>query len=197
MIHWHIHELFITKYIKDGDRVIELGDQFINIDQKRQGTPDKPLVSRDFYEGIEIISIDINGEHGALPLDLGKTIKKDDLVAPGDVLTDFGTIEHVKSLYFGLKNAFTLLKDGGIAIHVNPLSGLYKANHGFHYFNPDFWTAFCDLAKLELIELRQIAAYHNERDGWEQYAVYKKLPTSKFPTKKAFDNLYKLHITKA
>ena len=33
MIHWHIHELFITKYIKDGDRVIELGDQFINIDR--------------------------------------------------------------------------------------------------------------------------------------------------------------------
>lgn len=193
MIHYHIFEGPIKKYFQADSRVIELGDQEINLNIG--GEHVNGIGSQEFFDNIETVSIDINGENGSLPLDLAKPIK--DLPKQGDILTDFGTLEHVKSLYHGLKNAFNLLKIGGIAIHVNPLSGGYVANHGFHYFNENFWVAFCDLAKLNLIETYKEAAYHNTVDGWEQYAIYEKQAKSKFPTKTEFDKIYKAHITKS
>ena len=190
MIHYDIFET-MKNYLKEGDRVIELGDQEVNL-ADAQG-----LTSQEYFDNIETVSIDINGEHNSLPLDLSKAIPKKDIPKPGDVLTDFGTLEHVKSLYYGLKNSFNLIKVGGIAIHVNPLSGGYVANHGYHYFNEGFWVAFCEAAKLNLVETKKIAAYHNTTDGWEQYAIYEKQAKSKFPTKKDFDTIYKRHITKS
>lgn len=197
MIHYHIFERIIKNesYFKRGDRVIELGDQEINLNIN--GEHIHGIGSQEFFNNIETVSIDIAGTNESLPLDLSKSIPVKDLPAQGDVLTDFGTIEHVKSLYYALKNSFNLIKDGGLGIHVNPLSGGYVANHGYHYFNEDFWKAYCDLAKLELLETFKEAAYRNTRDGWEQYAVYRKTVKSKFPTKKAFDHIYKLHITKS
>ena len=126
MIHWHIFEHLIKKengFIKEGDRVIELGEQFINIKQGWQHTKENPLLSPEFFPNIQVVSIDINPEYHALPLDLSKNISTKERPEQGDVLTDFGTLEHVKSLYWGLKNSFNLLKIGGNAMHVNPLSG--------------------------------------------------------------------------
>lgn len=201
MIHYHIHERIIKKengYIKQGDRVIELGDQEVNIDESRRSAAvGHYLKSQEFYKGIETVSIDINGEHGSLPLDLSKSIPAKSLPEPGDVLTDFGTIEHVKDLYSGLKNSFNLIKVGGLGIHVNPLASGYAANHGFHYFTESFWEGFCKVAGLELVDLFVQAAYHNTETGNELYCIYRKAESSKFPTKKAFDHLYKLHIKKS
>ena len=195
MIH---HDIFkaIKKYFPKGGGILvnELGDQEINLNI--DGEHVNGIGSQQFFKNITTVSIDINGENGSLPLDLSKAIPVKDMPKEADILTDFGTLEHVKSLYFGLKNSFNLLKSGGLAIHVNPLSGGYVANHGYHYFNEGFWVAYCDLAKLNLVESYVQAAYHNEETGREQYAIYEKQSKSKFPTKKEFDKIYKEHITK-
>lgn len=191
MIHHDIFQV-IKKYFQPNNRIIELGDQEINLNI--DGEHIHGIGSQQFFENVETVSIDINGENGSLPLDLSKSIK--DLPDPGDVLTDFGTLEHVKSLYYGLKNSFNLIKIGGIAIHVNPLSGKYEEDHGFHYFNEAFWVAFCDLVGLNLIETFEVNAYHGLKT-WEQYAIYEKQAKSKFPTKQQFDKIYKKHITKS
>ena len=211
MIHWHIHEL-IKEFTFTGAEVIEFGDQEVNINEGwRSEAKGEYLDTRSFYTTLHITSIDITGEHGALNLDLSKNIPTKDRPKPGDVLTDFGTLEHVESLYYGLKNAFNLIKTGGIAIHVNPLSKGYVANHGFHYFTEGFWKAYAEAAKMELVEVPnfnhpssgykdgflRFAAYHNIDTGWELVAVYKKTKGSKFPTKAAFDKIYNKHIKKS
>lgn len=202
MIHWHIHEHLLKReagFVKAGDKIIELGEQYINIDQINQHSPENPLLSRNFYINRETISIDIEPHFeeisGTQRLDLSKNISEYQDYA--DVVTDFGTLEHVKSLYSGLKNVFNFLKIGGVAMHVNPLSGGYAPNHGFHYFTEEFWKAFCALAKLKIEYIDIKAAYHNTETGNELYCVYKKTEQSKFPAKKAFDHLYKLHIRKS
>lgn len=193
MIHWHIHEFLMKKengFLSKGNRVIELGEQYINIDQFNQHKEENPLLSPGFYQGIQTISIDIEPKYHALNLDLSKNISTKERPEPGDVVTDFGTLEHVGSLYWGLKNTFNLLKVGGYGMHVNPLSGGYVKNHGFHYFTEDFWRAFCGAAKLDIKMIDVKAAYHNIETGNEIYCVYQKTKESKFPTKKQFDKIY-------
>lgn len=204
MIHWHIHEYLLKKeagYAKAGDRIIELGEQFINIDKFAQHTEENPLLSANYYINRTTIPIDINPQFqkvsGCLKLDLSKSISTKNRPEPGDIVTDFGTIEHIKSLYWALKNAFNLLKIGGYGMHVNPVSGGYLENHGFHYFTEDFWRAFANLAKLDIKYIDIHAAYHNHKTGNEIYCVYQKTEKSKFPTKQEFDRLYKLHIRKS
>ena len=196
MIHYDIFEKLIKPYLKKGDRMIELGDQEININEKWQSAAVESgwLGSKDFFPELDVVSIDINGEHEALPLDLSKPLRN--LPEPGDVLTDFGTIEHVENLYNALKNAFNLIKISGLGMHVNPLSGGYAPDHGFHYFNKKFWLAYCEACGLDILFLDEWPCYHNTKDGWEIYVVYKKVEGSKFLKKADFDVIYKNHITK-
>jgi SAM-dependent methyltransferase len=57
-----------------------------------------------------------------------------------DVVTDFGTIEHVYDMTAALRAMHRLLKPGGLALHVVPVFAY--PNHGFHTPNPNFFPEF-------------------------------------------------------
>ncbi len=57
-----------------------------------------------------------------------------------DLVIDGGTIEHVFDIAAALRHIVGLLKVGGAAFHVSPLSGW--ENHGFYSINPKLLTRF-------------------------------------------------------
>ena len=199
MIHYNTKISFDNIVMgKPGTRVIELGDQYMNINEGLQSWTDAKgkfhgTRSRDYYAnfGVEIESIDRNG-NAEYTADLSKPVKG---IEPADVVSDFGTMEHVESLYGALKNAFSFCKAGGTMIHANPETGSFK-NHGFHYFTEEFWREYANAAGLILKEVFRYQAYgpRSDNDGWEVYAVLVKDEESKFPSKSVFEKIQSEYV---
>jgi SAM-dependent methyltransferase len=149
------------------DKIImgELGNQYMDTG----GTGKKYF--KGFYEVREHISFDLNGLDGALPLDLGQRILGYD--KHFDIVTDFGTSEHVYDQYWAFKNVYEFLKFGGIALHALPLKP-YWPKHGNYSYDADF---FFDLAQnfgYEIIFNGTIFIQHNGSKGLATAILKKK-----------------------
>lgn len=97
-------------------------------------------VYKKYFEsiGIEHISIDWNGQDGALKLDLRKPL---DLNQQFDMLTNFGTTEHVSDQAAVWENIHNLIKIGGVLISMTPLEGDWWW-HGEYYPRKEFFYEF-------------------------------------------------------
>src|SRR5436190_16986560 len=95
-----IEKAFQITPIKD---VMELGSQ--NLYDKEYPVGVQPYAS-EFYEskGIKYSCIDLNAENNALQIDLEKKVR---IEQQFDLVTDFGTGEHVRDAY----NIFKVLHD--------------------------------------------------------------------------------------
>ena len=87
--------------------------------------------------GFDYASIDIDGSPGSIPLDLNYDHAPQAARGQYDLVTNFGTTEHVANQL----NAFELIHDlvapGGIMIHELPVYGY--ANHGLVNYNFKFF----------------------------------------------------------
>jgi hypothetical protein len=143
-----------------GKKMLELGDQKI-VDQE---IPEE--TGKEYFEnrGIFHTSVDLNGLHGAIRINLAKPIKNLEWENFFDITTNAGTIEHVepkKAQYECFKNVHNCLKVGGIAIHLLPdideleKKGLWK-NHCNNYYSHDFVEMLVKKNDYELISMRMI-----------------------------------------
>jgi SAM-dependent methyltransferase len=87
-------------------------------------------------KGVIHTSIDINGKNGALPLNLDNPVP-DRLINKFDVVTNYGTVEHVDNQYEAFRNIHRLCKNGGLIIHVFPVFGSWP-KHCKYYYNEEF-----------------------------------------------------------
>jgi len=87
--------------------------------------------------GFRYASIDIDGSPGSIALDLNYDAAPADTVGRYDLVTNFGTTEHVANQL----NAFKIIHDltalGGVMVHNLPAQGM--ANHGLVNYNPKFF----------------------------------------------------------
>jgi hypothetical protein len=166
MIHWTTHNLFL-QYAKQGQVIIELGDQLMDIGQETQF-----MRSDEYYKrnGFNIQSVDIHGKNRALPIDLSKPSKKR---FEADLLTDFGTCEHVSDLYNAMKNCHNWTKDFGLMIHANPKTGTY-AGHGVSFFTTSFWEELAEINGYKLVEVFEKCPYSDENPDKEVICVLQK-----------------------
>ncbi len=181
MIHSHTHNLFM-QYAKPGQTIIELGDQLMDIGQETQF-----MRSDEYYnaDGLKIQSIDIHGKNRALPIDLSK---ESDERFNADLLTNFGTIEHVSDLYNALLNCHNWTKKGGLMIHANPKTGTF-AGHGISFFTQTFWKLLSHSCDYQVIEVCEKAPYSDENPDKEVIAVLKKLSKQPFITPEQFEEI--------
>lgn len=126
-------------------RMVELGNQhFYWTDEITY------KVAKDYFESLGVMhaSIDINGEDGALPLDLSKEIlfQREWF----DVLTNFGTSEHVSNQYECWRNTHNLVRVGGLFIHVLPKIGYFKDHSEYHY-NYIFFQALAQMCGYTIL----------------------------------------------
>jgi len=108
---------------------LELGNQ-----RDRTGNPRSKKPAKIMYEslGVNHISIDLNGRNGALPLDLQKPLPFI-FHSRFDVITNYGTIEHVNNQYRVFRNIHDSCRKGGIIIHALPLENNWPKHCRYKY----------------------------------------------------------------
>lgn len=133
-----------------GKNMLELGNQVIGKSAGRI----KESTGKDYYTslGCHHVSIDLNEEDGALPIDLSKLIDKPEWTGHFDIITNSGTTEHVEpyeTQYECFANLHNWLKVGGIAVHIVPdidelnRRGRWR-NHCNNYYSQTFFQALAD-----------------------------------------------------
>ena len=148
MIEWPDHdrpwewELFRPLH---GTSMLELGN-------KRKGD----FVYKAFFEsiGFRHVSVDINGEDGALPLDLSKPID----LGTFDMVSNLGTSEHVsEDRYTGQiqcwRNILEAMHIGSVLVSITPQPGTWL-KHGTWYPHESFFHA---LAKCNGLEAERVS----------------------------------------
>lgn len=111
-----------------GFSVCELGDQFITHGVRRLAAD----VYRDELRCGRYVSIDGNGRNGAVAYDLNEPLPRS--IGTFDLVTDFGTGEHVFNQWQVFKTIHELIRKKGFFVFDRPTQG-YEANGGHCYFN--------------------------------------------------------------
>jgi len=96
-------------------------------------------LAREFWTwlGLNYASIDIDGSPGSIPLDLNYDEVPAELVGRYDIVTNFGTTEHVANQLQSFKIIHDLAAAGALMLHVLPAGGML--NHGLVAYNPKFF----------------------------------------------------------
>lgn len=98
-------------------------------------------------------TIDINGEYNALKYDLNYDIcEKYNFDRKFDVVTNFGTSEHVFNQFAVFNNIHKLCKIGGYMLHTLPTQGWGK--HSFFKYDINFFEDLCSANNYELVYVK-------------------------------------------
>jgi hypothetical protein len=129
-----------------------VGSSMLELGNKRKAGGDGQFTYKDVFNslGYRHVSVDINGQHGALPKDLTKPLN----LGTFDMVTNIGTSEHVSEKdYSGQvacwKNILEAMHVGSVLVSITPKPGSWK-NHGTWYPHPAFFSELADLNGLEL-----------------------------------------------
>jgi hypothetical protein len=95
--------------------------------------------ARDFWLWLEFkyAAIDIDGSLGSIPLDLNYDCVPRGAAGNYDLVTNFGTTEHVANQLNAFKVIHDLTSTGGVMIHLLPAQGML--NHGLINYNLKFF----------------------------------------------------------
>jgi len=124
-------------------KICELGNQHIK-DHPNRITGKQYLIEL----GAEHISIDWNEKDEAISLDLSKPIEEWDNYF--DMVTNYGTTEHVHSQYHVFKNIHNLVKVGGTMVHAVPMYD-YWLHHGYVNYELEFFNQLSHANKYDII----------------------------------------------
>jgi hypothetical protein len=100
--------------------------------------PTAPM-AREFWQwlGFKYAAIDIDGSPGSLPLDLNFDSVPPDAMGQYNLVTNFGTTEHVANQLNAFKIIHDLTAVGGLMLHELPFQGMF--NHGLVNYNYKFF----------------------------------------------------------
>jgi len=165
----------------DGLIWCELGCQVSKVGAKRP--------AKNVYKslGVNHTSIDINGLHGSLPIDLDNPVPSE-LLDKFDVVTNYGTIEHVNNQYQVWKNVHDMCKVGGIMIHGLPMEGTWY-NHCRYYYSLKLTEVLADRCGYNLYDNKILNFSIGKRKQLLVMATYLKTSESSFLSEKEFKEL--------
>jgi hypothetical protein len=132
-----INELREKHVLPKAGRVIELGAQQLSGDTELL-SPDAPYAKETWESlGYKYRCIDIDGSSHAIPLDLNYDKVPLFHRRRYDLVTNFGTTEHVANQLNAFQIIHDLTKVGGIMVHNLPAQGYH--NHGLVNYNMKFF----------------------------------------------------------
>ncbi len=158
---------YIQMLVHDTDRefassrICLLGNLYFargtNCIQKKYGTK---IVHEYFEQGdADVVSIDINGKDGALPLDLEKPLPKS--VGTFDIIINGGTTEHIKKQYECFQNIHNLCKMDGLMFHMIPLKG-HWLRHAQYSYAESFFKDLANRSHYDIVDMR-VDSYVSEQ----------------------------------
>lgn len=162
--------------------MVELGNQKIKFLKRR-------ISAKKYYQDLGIkehVSIDLNKKNGSIIVDLDKPVPAH-LLDRFNVVTNYGTLEHVNNQYQAFKNIHNMCEVGGVMLHSLPPPG-HWIGHGRYYYPEPFFYELANQSGYNLIStIRRIA-----RDGRELHdmllVAFRKTET-KFPDEDDFKQL--------
>jgi hypothetical protein len=181
-------ELHGLGYFKNSSSVCEIGSQEIHVKVKVleelfegaglkseliskyrpvSSYPERPRTpAKYFYETLgfkEYRSIDINGDIGAIPHDLNKPFTDTSLYNKFDVVTDFGSCEHVFNIPECYRTMHNLTKvDGYMIVH----QCVFKGN-GYFNFDEGFFEGLAAANNYNIIYNSYVVQFDNKTNGGE------------------------------
>jgi len=166
-------------------RMLELGDQVI----RGGGAAVKEATGKAYFtaRGWDHVSVDLNGRHGSLRLDLRNPDEFKAMRGQFDAVTNAGTTEHVEPMekqWECFKIIHDCLRAGGVAVHLLPCveshdgEGAWVGHCGIYYSREFFgnlaaWNGY-SILKNEII------------NGLLCVALRKDLPVEFLPNRDAF-----------
>lgn len=173
--------------------VCELGDQILYTSDGNYGKYANLYYENMGIESHRYVCMDLNGENGAMQIDMGKLISP--IMLHFDLVTDFGFSEHVgtdghfdwQAIYNCWLNKFNLCKDEGIIISENPLTGFWPG-HGWNYHTTEFYHELEACSGLRLLKWGTVCAMGNCETGQNAWAVQAKV-SNEFPSLEIFKTL--------
>jgi hypothetical protein len=156
-----------------GLRMLEFGNQHLYLDDPTIARWDSPAKPWFKARGVDHISIDLNGRDGALKMNLACLTLERHVRDDNDVVTNFGTLEHIGDAHAGLYNMRQLCRVGGIMIHNWPMAGHWPG-HGDAYATEDLLRKLADLHGDELLHVGTDFAMGNQKTGWEVQAIIRR-----------------------
>ena len=124
-----------------------VGNSMVELGNKKNGE----FIYKKYFEslGFRHVSIDTNGQDGALPLDLRTPLW--DQLGQFSMCTNFGTSEHVSDQFGVWQNIHELTKVGGVYVGQCPYhDGKSWWWHGEWYPTEAFYESFAELNGWEI-----------------------------------------------
>lgn len=114
----------------------------------------KRVIAKDYFVslGVDHVSVDLNNRYDSLKLDLSKPI---DSLRDFDIVTNYGTSEHILDQYQAFRNIHNFMKTGGFQVHAVPLVGSWK-DHCVYHYTGDFFRNLSEACKYEVVENKTI-----------------------------------------
>jgi SAM-dependent methyltransferase len=175
MVHW-LERLVEKGALKPGQSMLEFGPQDVDVPramvcaiasrilgeseaQRRvsaayEGDGFRRTHQADFYSIFGITkydSLDPFDERSKYQYDLGAKVP---IFKKFDVITNFGTAEHVFNINNVFKTAYDLLPVGGVLLNVNPAHG--DIDHGFYNLHPTLFRTLAAHSGFEIVDLQFI-----------------------------------------
>lgn len=117
--------------------------------QKKAGTK---VVHKYFKNsGINVVSIDLNGKDGALPLDLQEPLPES--VGKFNIIINAGTSEHVAKQGECFQNVHNICRRGGLMFHIVPEVGSW-VKHGLHHYDEVFFRELAKKYHYSVVDIR-------------------------------------------
>ncbi len=187
-------ELYDLGYLKEANSILEIGSQEVHVNYKDlihiskiagiseneienipnvKNWPFSPRgSSRFFYEilGIkEYTSIDINGEYNSIPHDLNEPFNDKSKFNKYDIVTDYGSCEHVFNVGECYKTLHNLLKPGGLMIIDQ---ALLKGN-GYFKFDETFIEGIATANSYKILYNSYVISTGSKTENgtWKQFHI--------------------------
>lgn len=145
--------------------MLELGNQQVRPPHSDAGPAKSYFEERQIFH----VSVDLNGKDGALKLDLNEPIYG---LGQFDIVTNFGTTEHVQNQQQVFKNIHVCCREGGYMIHQVPMKGgLRWKGHGLIEYEKKWFELLArvnnyDVLKLEAGPRELIHIVFRKRNFW-------------------------------
>jgi SAM-dependent methyltransferase len=190
-IAWHIYNKIKT-YLTPNIKILELGDQILWYGQCCDCSHNWGNHANQHFKNVfphlDITSLDLNGINGSLTVNLSNPIPEW-LLNQYDLITNFGTSEHVQNQYHLWKNVFDMLKPGGLIINDIPLKDSWPG-HCKYYATETTFT--CMAQDFEVIESHM--DYWSPQ-GYLYFSILKRKHNDSFQTSEQtiLDNMHIIH----
>ena len=158
-------------------RVCELGNQYNHVHKK---AAKKVYLSRNV---IEHVSIDLNGRDGSISLDLCDPLPEH-FVSKFNMVTNYGTSEHVKDQYQVFKNMNDVCCVGGFMFHTLVFPNSWRG-HGRYYYPTEFVESLsiqCQYAIDHIEKIKKpkkaliLVVYKKSKIGFIGRSDFEKIP---------------------